>query len=305
MKDRVRDLTPPRVWAAAARVRGGLRRFGYVRERWARPLGTRPPIALAVCAIFRNEARYLAEWVSFHRIQGVERFYLYDNRSSDDWRSALAPEIESGIVEAQRWPFVPGQVSAYNDCLRRHRDDARWIAFIDIDEFLFSPIGHPLPAVLRSFDTHPGVVVNWRMYGTSGWEQAPEGLVIESYLRRAPDDLPAHRFVKSIVNPRSALGCMSSHYFRLRGVPVGEDRRPVPSPARKPTADLLRINHYYSKSAEEFDSKSVAPTADFGTPDLDRFSIPPDEVLDDCILRFEAELKALLSSRSRPPVTTD
>src|SRR4051812_48015764 len=143
------------------------RRISYLRARWPRPLGTRPPIGLAVCAIFRDEARYLAEWVTFHRLQGVERFYLYDNLSTDDWRSELGPEIAAGIVEVRHWPDVPGQASAYEDCLRRHRTDTRWIAFIDADEFLFSPTGKPLPELLRAFDTHPGVVVNWRVYGTN------------------------------------------------------------------------------------------------------------------------------------------
>jgi hypothetical protein len=303
MKERVRDLTPSRVWGAAARVRNGIRHVGDVRSRWPRPFGTRPPIRLAVCAIFRDEARYLAEWVSFHRIQGVERFYLYDNRSSDDWRSALEPEIAAGIVDVRHWPFVPGQVSAYNDCLQRHRDGARWIAFIDVDEFLFSPTGESLPEILRRFDTHPGVVVNWRMYGTSGRKRRTEGLVIESYLERAPDDLLANRFVKSIVNPRRAVGCMSSHYFRLQGIPVGEDRRPVPSPVRDPTANLLRINHYYSKSEDEFARKAIGPTADFGTVDIDRFSIPDDVVHDESILQFGSELRELLSSRSAHPST--
>src|SRR3954453_4443413 len=87
--------------AGARKVRDWARRISYIRARWPRPLGTRPPIGLAVCAIFRDQARYLAEWVSFHRIQGVERFYLYDNRSTDDWRSELQSEIEGGIVEVQ------------------------------------------------------------------------------------------------------------------------------------------------------------------------------------------------------------
>src|SRR5262249_59468593 len=139
---------PPRDWG---------RRIGYVRARWPRPLGTRPPIGLAICAIFRDEARYLAEWVSFHRIQGVERFYLYDNRSTDDWRSQLAPEIAAGGVEVQDWPLVPGQGPAATDCIGRHRSGTRWIAFIDIDEFLFSPTGRPLPEVLRRFRSHPHV----------------------------------------------------------------------------------------------------------------------------------------------------
>jgi len=283
--------------ALARRIRDRGRKLGYLRERWPRPFGTRPPIALAVCAIFRDEARYLAEWVSFHRIQGVERFYLYDNRSSDDWRSVLAPEIEAGIVEVQHWPFVPAQLGAYQHCLEQRRDEARWIAFIDVDEFLFSPTGRPLPEVLREFDLHPGVVVNWRMYGTSGHKHPPEGLVTESFLMRAPDDLQANHFVKSIVNPRSALGPQTGHFFTLRGDPVGEDGRPVRNPIRDSTADLLRINHYYSKSEEEFRRKSERPAVAWGKPDSDRFPVPDDAVRDETILQFAPQLRALLSSR--------
>src|SRR5262249_4424977 len=89
---RLVEAFPARVRALARPPRDWGRRIGYLRARWPRPLGTRPPIGLAVCAIFRDEARYLAEWVSFHRVQRVERFYLYDNRSADEWRSELAPE---------------------------------------------------------------------------------------------------------------------------------------------------------------------------------------------------------------------
>ena len=276
---------------------------GYIRARWPRPLGTRPPIGLAVCAIFRDEARYLAEWVSFHRVQGVERFYLYDNRSSDDWRSELEPEIDAGIVEVQHWPFVPGQARAYVDCLRRHRNDARWIAFIDIDEFLFSPTGKPLPEILRRFDTHPGVVVNRRTYGTSGWEHPPRGLVTENYLWRGPDEHPGNRWVKSIVHPRSAVGWATPHNFRLRGNAVGEDRRPVRSALREPTVELLRINHYYTRSVEEFRRKVARPDATTGKIKDDREPIPVDAVRDEIILQFGSELRAVLSSRAAQPAS--
>ncbi len=237
MRQQLIRLAPRPLLEIARVVREAYRRIGYLRARWPRPFGTRPPITLAVCAIFRDEARYLAEWVTFHRVQGVERFYLYDNLSTDDWRSELGPEIAAGIVEVRHWPDVPGQASAYEDCLRRHRTDTRWIAFIDIDEFLFSPTGRPLPEVLREFDTHPGVVVNWRVYGTNGWEHPPDGLVIDNYPLRAPDDHPANRLVKSIVYPRNTLGATTqpAHYFRLRGNPVGEDMRPAFStPGNRP-----------------------------------------------------------------------
>ena len=33
---------------------------------------------LSICAVYRDEGPYLREWIEFHRLVGVERFYLYD-----------------------------------------------------------------------------------------------------------------------------------------------------------------------------------------------------------------------------------
>ena len=50
-----------------------------------------PPIYLAICAIFRDEAPFLDEWIAFHRLMGVEHFFLYDNGSVDNPRSNSRP----------------------------------------------------------------------------------------------------------------------------------------------------------------------------------------------------------------------
>ena len=80
-------------------------------EFWAGPgdaadsrRSSAPEVYLAIGMIYRNEAPYLAEWLEFHRLVGVERFYLYDNESEDDHLEVLAPYIEEGIVEVHEWP---------------------------------------------------------------------------------------------------------------------------------------------------------------------------------------------------------
>jgi hypothetical protein len=245
----------------------------------------------------------LPEWITFHRLQGVGHFYLYDHLSTDDWSTALEPEIASGLVDVTNWPVEPGQASAYVDCLLRHRGDARWIAFVDVDEFLFSPTGSRLPVVLRRFETYPGVTANWRCYGPNDWEQAPHGLVIENFPRRAADDHPMNRFVKSIVYPRKAIEPKSPHHFRYRGGPsVGEDGGPVEWTRRESTtADLLRINHYFAKSRGELQQKIVRPTAwdgKVGVAGTGSWSdIPLDEVRDDVILQFAPAVLAALEAR--------
>jgi hypothetical protein len=292
----------------AHRLRTTVDNLQYVRAQWPRPIGTRPPVQLAVCAIFRDEARHLAEWVTFHRLVGVERFYLYNNLSVDDWRAAVLPELTEGVVEIVDWPEQHGQLSAYADCLARHRTDTRWIAFIDIDEFLFSPTGRSLPDVLDDFRTWPGVVVCSRYFGFGGWEEAPDGLVTESFLMRAADDFTPNTWIKSIVFPRMTVraGDIPHHFFYRDGrSAAGEDGRPSSGADRiPPTADLLRINHYYTRSRAEYAAKLETPSG-FGnraehlrTADM---RLPPDEVRDEAILRWVPFLRRALQERASEP----
>jgi hypothetical protein len=273
----------------------GLRAHGLLR------FGGRPRFQLAICATFRDEARYLAEWVTFHRLQGVEQFWLYDNLSADDWQSELAPEMQSGFVTVTPWPEEPAQLAAYADCLRRHRGDARWIAFIDIDEFLFSPLGRSLPEVLHGFESYAGVAVNWRIYGTNGHREPPEGLVIENYVMRGRDRHPDNRFVKLIVQPRRTLRPYGGpHTFEHLGFAVGEDRCPVRSHLRAPASvEVLRINHYYSRSMVELARKRARPNATDGEV-RETAQVPADDVCDDAILRFLPALREALASRAEP-----
>jgi hypothetical protein len=219
---------------------------------------------LAASTIYRDDAEYLPEWIEFHRLVGVERFFLYDNGSTDDHRDVLAPYVGEGTVTVQDWaqPFMRedgrtiASTGAFEHCVGAHREDARWIAFLDVDEFLFSPTGAPLPEVLREYEQFPGVVVNRAEFGPSGHQTKPSGLVIESYVQRRrvrPDDEISH---KSVVDPGRVQRCLGPHSFVYDdGLSVNEDRRPVDmarSVSRsRVTWSRLRAHHYWSRSEEE------------------------------------------------------
>ena len=61
---------------------------------------------LVICAIFKNEARYLKEWVEYHRMVGVEHFYLYNNDSTDNYKEELKYYLDNNIVTLTD---VPGE----------------------------------------------------------------------------------------------------------------------------------------------------------------------------------------------------
>ena len=76
---------------------------------------------LTACTIYRDDAAYLAEWIEFHRLVGVERFFLYDNGSTDHHREVLAGYVAEGLVTVQEWAVVePPVFTQDKEFLRRH-----------------------------------------------------------------------------------------------------------------------------------------------------------------------------------------
>jgi hypothetical protein len=232
---------------------------------------------LSIGAIFKDEAGYLDEWLTFHHGVGVEHFYLYDDNSTDDSRDVLAPWVTRGLATVLPWPARLGQVPAYNDCIQRFRTQTRWLAFIDIDEFLFSPACPDLRQVLRGYADLPAIFVYWVLFGSNGHVARPEGSVIESYTRcldreaALRDDFDHRKepgradYVtgwakdgKSIVNPRLVRKYV---VHRPRELWVGElldeNRRPPVQRAAGESLsyEILRINHYWSKSIAELAAK--------------------------------------------------
>ncbi|MDE6158800.1 MAG: glycosyltransferase family 92 protein [Bacteroidaceae bacterium] len=219
---------------------------------------TKPRYYLAVCAIAKNEGPYFKEWIDWHLSMGVDKFYIYDNESTDDTREVLEPYIRNGLVDYIQFPGRKRQLPAYDDCFRRHRTNARWIAVIDLDEFIVPVKDKTIPDFLRRMEGAAVVEINWLVYGSGGAMKKEPGGVIERFRKHALPDHILNRHVKSIVNPRkicSMIGChevarISGHAVDSHGQPLTKSFRD-----RTPQQDVIRINHYAIKSYEEFQDK--------------------------------------------------
>jgi hypothetical protein len=261
---------------------------------------------LAIGMIYRDEAPYLREWLEFHRLVGVERFFLYNNNSTDDHMRVLAPYIDAGIVVWEDFPGFPRQLECYQRCIDTHRDDARWIAIIDADEFLFSPTRRPLPEILRDYEEHVGVTVNCLQFGTSGHQTPPPGLVIENYTHRLRLDRPRNRMVKSIVDPQRVVGPGRDPHYFLYGPqvrPVDElGRRVRGSMSESVSVERLRINHYFTRSQVERERKLASLRADAGLPrpreNVEQRDARLNEEHDEAILEYAPALRQALGMES-------
>jgi Glycosyltransferase family 92 len=229
---------------------------------------TRPSGYLAVTVMVKNEGRYLCEWIEFQRLMGVEHIYLYDNGSTDCTVEVLRPFAAEGFVTVIPWITFDDEVSpqrqAYAHALCNFGPQYRWMAFVDLDEFLFPVTAPDLAAVLSNYEDCPSICVPWYMFGTSGHKGPPSGLVIESYTERALFPPPPRRMKllkwKSIVDPSQVVAVGNVHLFDLAsGVTGGVDERRCPisdeaedGEREPPSGAVLRINHYYTRSHQEF-----------------------------------------------------
>jgi len=233
----------------------------------ARPL-SEPSGYLAVTVIVKNEGRYLREWLEFQRLMGVEQVYLYDNGSTDYTAEILGRYVTEGFVKVIPWATFDDDVSpqrqAYAHALCNFGPNFRWMAFIDADEFLFPVKAPDLTTALLDYEDCSSVCIPWFMFGTSGHELPSKGLVIESFTERAYFPPPPERKKllkwKSIVDPSQVVEVNNIHMFQLAsGSPASVDERKVPlsenGEIQSPSGTVLRINHYYTRSHQEFVAK--------------------------------------------------
>lgn len=252
---------------------------------------------LSICAIFRNEARYIREWIEFHRLVRVDHFYLYNNNSTDDWKS----QVSGDDITLIDWPVPnPSQSAAYTHCITQRRGNREWIAFIDCDEFLWSPSGHALKDVLEFVDSAIGV--NWVCFGAGDETEYRPGLVLERFTWRRELTAPVNLHIKSIVwMDQTEISCGGTpHHFDTSGGTVTENGVRFHGPYSPcHSSNILRINHYSSKSRPEWEARCA-----LGKPD--RADINPDpqwweqvqgkEVEDREIQRYLPALKARMNA---------
>ncbi len=227
--------------------------------------------ALAVVVIVKNEELYIREWIEYHRLAGISHIYLYDNGSTDRTAEYVRPYEEEGYVTVTYFPGRGVQTAAYNDALKKYGKDCRYMAFIDADEFLFSvKPDRKLPEVVEEImKENPkacGLAVNWAMFGSAGFKECPKsGGVLSNYVYRAGPGERGTDCVKTIVRPETVYRYNHPHYpeYMLGGFSVDENgrraegwRNPGPEPVR------IRVNHYFTKSEEEWIERRKLGKAD-------------------------------------------
>jgi hypothetical protein len=258
---------------------------------------------LTIGAMFQNEAPHLKEWIEFHKLVGVEHFYLYNNASTDNYFEILKPYIEKKEIDLIQWPFRQAnwlgiQLKAHTHMLAKARAETKWLALLDLDEFLFPVQKDNIQDFLKDYEQFGGVCVNWQMYGTSKVAHIPLGkLMTETLVFKAPTNHEENSLGKVICRPDRVHDCLrSTHIFNYKPgyFQVTPDKKRCYS-KRMPsiTIDKARINHYWTRDEYNFRNFKIPRRVRFGSTleSCERVCSLYNQVRDESILRFVDQLR--------------
>jgi len=224
---------------------------------------------LSIASIFKDEAPFMKEWIDYHILQGVEHFYLYNNDSTDNFKSVLRPYIHARVVTLIDWSdrksdlhgfCFETQPAAYNDAVSRCKKTSKWLAVIDLDEFIIPICENSITEVLeKHFPKSSGICINWQCYGTSGIWEFPEGKMLENLIMKMRWDSPRNRHCKVIVNPRHVSTFDNPHCcnFINTHYAVDTELNRCSGYSNEVHIDKLRINHYWTRDEKYLYQKKI------------------------------------------------
>lgn len=271
-----------------------------------------PPYYLVACAIFQDEVFFLKEWIEYHRLIGIEHFYLFNNKSTDNYREILAPYMQEGMIDLFDWDVAThnqkeyldlAQKPAYMQAINYVKDKTTWAAFIDLDEFLV-PMRHDnLQDLMKNYEDYGALAINWQLFGTSGLEHLPDNqLLIESLTWKGNPARHLNQFVKLILQPKFVVSLNDPHDFEFQESihAVNSDKVPLPKHARGQLVilDTICINHYWFGTLDYFLNHKIPRREKWGIhiskENLQDIVAAYNEIEDLSIQRFVPFLKTAL-----------
>jgi hypothetical protein len=229
-----------------------------------------PPYKIAVCTNVQNEAPYIAEWMAYNRMIGIDHFFIYDNNSTDSLEAAIAPFQDRGWVTHVKPTYSTMGTRFWEyqkDCSVRNELalSSQWLAVFDVDEFLILPgeISTQLGGLLSILQRYKeglnctGLVLDRYEFGAGPHQHPPEtGLVIENYIERSVKS----PFMKRDGDWPKLIGMPKYHVFdgvhwydeeRSNGTSCLPDGQPPLRGERTKVFEPLRFHHYLARSKSE------------------------------------------------------
>jgi len=222
---------------------------------------------LVVAAIFKNENNYLDEWIKFNIMQGIDHFYMFDNNddAGKNKKTNMIFNKYKNKITHIIWNHHPNNVGysiqrrAYQHCIIKYGKEFQWLLLADIDEFPYSTIKNTnIKDIIKKYSTSktPFIKIPRFNFGNSGHIKKPKGGVIDNYFYREKY-ISSYKAINNIDYVSKKYKNLGVHRLIFTTKKNGINKhikitsKLLPQSSKIP----LVMNHYYTKSYEEYLNK--------------------------------------------------
>lgn len=214
-----------------------------------------------LCAIAKLENNYLREWVEHYKNIGFDNICLFDNNDIDGehFDDVIDDYIKNGFVKVENARgFFQYQIESYNVCYEKYRTEYDWIAFFDLDEFLWldPKFNNDVKLFLskQCFKSYNNIRICWENYNDSNlYEVRKDNYSIKRFTKKTNGDNQTKGIIrtnfKHIYN-NSAHLCSNKISFKTCNA-IGQQCN-CAIIINKPTLQDAKLKHYRCKTVEEF-----------------------------------------------------
>jgi glycosyltransferase involved in cell wall biosynthesis len=151
----------------------------------------------------KNEAPFILEWIAYHIAIGFDEIVICSNPSTDGTEEILEVLSKSGRIRHIR-ATVEMRQSAHEASVTEFNRSVgyvpgHWYIWLDADEFLNVHVGSGLVSdLLAALGEYSGILVNWRIFGTSGNAYFPGRFIDSAFIKAAAKERAANLEIKTL-----------------------------------------------------------------------------------------------------------
>jgi hypothetical protein len=231
---------------------------------------------ISLIGMFRDEGKYIEEWILYHYIMGIKDFAICCHQCTDNTPDILNKlnqqhkdlnivTVINNETNKSGWEF---KNNIYTELCSLAKND--WCLCLDIDEFLTMDWNYVANIIEEK--NIGGIAIYQNIFGSSGHILCPKGLVIDNYLYRNSDAIvlgfeyplfnqasDLFKSVKILFNKQNLKRMVNAHEVILSTSIVNEKLELFKKYKAERSTKHIKINHYFTKSLDDWQFKVSRP----------------------------------------------
>ena len=221
---------------------------------------------VCICTPVKDENRYIKEYVEHYEKYGVDKIFLYDNNNVDGERleNVIGEYIKKGLVEIFDYRGTKTPIfQIMNDCYQRNYKAYDWLIFFEVDEYIHLSNYTNVKSYLQRdvFKNCEIIHLNWVIHTDNNliyYDNRPLHIRFPEVEPNAKKNINKRRnLVKSIIRghiPNVRINSVHKLNKKLKRCD-GFGKPEISKGIHTSDFRFYYIDHYYSKSLEEFVEK--------------------------------------------------